>query len=116
MRVSYAQKLGLAICALSVGISLLAVALFYSQTKENLWSMMSGRVRDVARTGVYFFDENDRTDMLFIVNQAKDYVSKQNIDSLAPGDSQDSVPTEKAREFEKSRQFQSLVQDLRKIK
>ncbi|MCC5598959.1 hypothetical protein [Nostoc favosum] len=60
MKMLFGVKLGLAIAALSVGVTSASVYYFYSTTSQLIMHQMTGRLKDIGHLGTFLFDPEVR--------------------------------------------------------
>lgn len=129
MRFSFALKLILAFSLLAVVSTGATVAYFYYQARQLVLEQMRNRLKDIGRTGSYLFDEQQRADIKFLVeqvraNQVFDDSEEQRRDIYGEDGKADtlddgyhlSLPEELSNELMKTPQFLRVVQSLREIR
>lgn len=119
MRFSFGLKMGLAICLLSVSMTSLAVFYFYNTTYDKIWNLMSGRVMDIARTGLFLLDYDKREKIASLDRISEQHRNKFTAEELAkigPGDIADGFAKDVVHELQATDDFQDVVNVLRQIK
>ncbi len=118
MRIGFGVKIGIAISVLAVGITSASLSLFYAETRSMLLFQMGNRLKDIGRTAEHLFTVehvqaiaalHDKIDAAAV---PLDLV----IADIKPGEYRQSIPTEKAEDLMKGKDFQRLVHTLREIK
>ena len=118
MRVGFGLKVGLAISLVSLGSTGFGVVYLYNAMRANIWQQMEHRVKDVARTGLFLLEAPERRSIETLSSQAQrlaapiDHAHLQ----LPSGESKDTLPRSAIDSLQSRKDFQDLVQQLRKIK
>lgn len=117
VRFRVALKLGLLVSLLTVTVAAIALAVFYTFTRHAILQEMEGRLKDVAHTGSYMFDEADRR----MIMQVRDAVMAHTrhltpqVLKIKPDDTRPSLTPAESKKIEDTVQYQTLVQLLRRI-
>lgn len=117
MRISFGLRLGIAITALTVGITTVSVYYFYTFSFRLILQQSTGRLRDVGSLGTFLFDENTRDHIVKLkaAIEKDSNVSIADIKSIKPGGSRHSLTPEKIKFYHSTPEFQQITQTLRKI-
>ncbi len=117
MRISFGIRLGIAITALTVGITTVSVYYFYAFSSRLILQQVTGRLRDVGYLGTFLFDEKARESIIKLkaAIEKDSNVSITEIENIKPGGSRHSLSPEKIKFYHSTPEFQQLAQTLRKI-
>ncbi len=120
MRFSFAFKIGIAINLTLIPTISFAGWFFYDNASEMIISLMSDRLKDVVKTGSFFFDKEDRKKIKKLRLQVLNDLSRKSIGKevkdLPAGDYLNSLPNRKEKAYMAQGSFKSIVQKLRQIK
>jgi len=119
MRLSFGFKMGLAICLLSVSMTTVGVLYFYQTARDKIWNLMSGRVMDIARTGLFLlpYEERDK------IQRFRSYIeavrlkkTDEEFKAIPEGEFEDGLDEATNAAAIANADFQSIVTRLRHIK
>ncbi|MCC5663203.1 diguanylate cyclase [Nostoc sp. CHAB 5784] len=117
MKMLFGVKLGLAIAALSVGVTSASVYYFYSTTSQLIMHQMTGRLKDIGHLGTFLFDPEVRESIVRLkaAVDRDSQVSVTDIQRLKSGEVRSSLNAEAIQKYQNTADFQRLVQILRRI-
>ncbi|MBE8990495.1 HAMP domain-containing sensor histidine kinase, partial [Nostoc sp. LEGE 12450] len=117
MKMSFAVKLGLAIAALSVGVTSASVYYFYSTTYQLILHQMTGRLKDIGHLGTFLFDPEVRESIVRLkaAVERDSQVSVSDIQRLKAGEVRSSLNADAIHKYENTADLQRFVQILRRI-
>ncbi len=119
MRLSFGYKMGLAVTLLVVTTTSAGVLFFYVQTRDIIWEQMGGRVKDIARTGLFLLTPAHR-EIVHKLNAETEKASRERdtpwLKEIAVGKTGDLLSEEAVQSFQSRPDFQALAQVMRQIK
>ncbi len=119
MRLSFGLKMGLAICLLSVSMTTGGVFYFYQTARDKIWNLMSGRVMDIARTGLFLFNYDRRVVITRFdtwVDRHRTPTTVEELRKIPDGEFADSLEAKPLEEAMLHPDFLEIVIPLRQIK
>ncbi len=117
MRISFGIKLGISITLLTLGISTASLYYFYSITSKLVRNQITERLKAVGSNSTFLFSNKDRESIV----KLKAEIDKQaqfsmaELQKLPPGGTLNSLTPENIRKYQSTKEFQDIVQILRKI-
>jgi class 3 adenylate cyclase len=117
LRPSFALKLGLIVTFLSVIISGTGLTIFYQQTKHIILEQMGSSLMNTGHVGTFLFGEEERKMIqdLKTAVLAHTFPRTEELLTIAPSEQKESLPPEWSDYYQNTKEFQHLVQILRKI-
>jgi len=117
VRIPFGVRLGIVISLLSVGMTTGSVLYFYSTTYRLVLAQMTGRLRDVGKTGAFLLDAEarDRLVQLKLDLAQSAQISSTVLASMEPGGTLNSLSPEQVKLFQARPDVQQLTQILRQI-
>lgn len=115
MRFPFALRIGLAIGLLTVGSTGAVTALIYFTVSDDTWEQMRSHARGLAHTGSYMFTPSHRR----IIQNLDGILIREGtrpIPELDAGDTAQSLPENRVSDLQRSDDFHTLAQLLRRIK
>lgn len=117
MRSSFAFKLGVSVTLLTMTVAGIALAIFYSYSRAALLDEMRGRLLDLAHTGSFLFQEDERRLLVefkrFVL--ARTQPRTPELLNVPADDTRESLLPEHSKQYMESVEFQHIVQILRRI-
>lgn len=103
----------------SLAISSSAILYFYTIMRDSIWTQTGVRLKDVGRTGLFLFTPEHREAvrrLRDLYNKEAEKVTQETIAEIEEGDIYETIDASRAEEIHKSRDFQMLIQAMRKIR
>lgn len=116
---SFKIKLGLVLVLLTSVTSGASLYYFYHQNYDTVWNLMKQRLHDIAHTGYYVIEEEQRKAIKRLIaelNQSSREVSSDELKKVDPGNIHPTLSPEDTQRIQASHDYQFLVQALRRIK
>ncbi|MGD1897038.1 MAG: AAA-like domain-containing protein [Phormidesmis sp.] len=117
-KLPFSLKFGLAISALTVGMTVISVSFLYAQIYEVLVRQAAVRLKDVGQTGSFFLTEPSVQRSIFRLKAVAEEQSKPVTDRLlniAPGETATTLSPSASASLMESADFQQIVQILRRL-
>lgn len=118
MRLPFNLKLGIAVTALTVGLTTASVYHFYALSIVLVRQQVTGRLRDIGHTGTFLLSNEDRDAIVRLKERIDrdNHASRQQMQKIPVGQVLNSLTTAQIQAYQASPESQKLTQFLRKIK
>jgi len=118
MKLSFGFKIGVVITLLSVGLTVMNVFFFYTNTRDLIINQMTMRLTAMGQVGSFLFDQPERELIKQLHQQIEQHALPltDEMRQLPEGEASDGLEPELAERLMQSAEFQVIVQKLRQIK
>ncbi|GIX42859.1 MAG: hypothetical protein KatS3mg129_2592 [Leptospiraceae bacterium] len=122
---SFSFKISIIFSLVTLFVSIIILYYFYYYSKQNILNSLQNRIKDIGKTGIFLFEESDLEYLKSLDNQLnkklivmikEDKNLLKEIKKTPPGETYEILTEEQNKELYNSKQSQSIVQILRKIK